>query len=203
MIRYVKVGFVRYCFFCFWCLALVALPFRGVAHAHPHVFVDAALGLNFDAKGLASLDVTWVFDEMASQLFLEDLDTDADGVLEQSEWDSKKDAIADVLREQSFFVHVVANSERLHLTQIRNFQAKFDSGVLTYTMRLPLSIPDTPAQDAVQISVFDPSYYTDFYTPVESVSVAGKKGLSVSSQDAPDLAFYMGQVIPVAITFAF
>lgn len=174
------------------------------AQAHPHVFVDASLKLAFDKTGLQHLDVVWAFDEMASDMFIADLDTNGDGELTKDEWEAQQPDIKGYLGEQNFFVHVVVNSQKLQLTKLTKFIAHVDEkNNLTYTMRIPLNIANTAGAEKVQIAIYDPTYYTDFYTALDAVSVRGRDDISLSIDDAPELAFYQGQIIPTAVTFEF
>lgn len=185
------------------CVSVVGM-FPKKTQAHPHVFVDASLNLAFDNTGLQYLDVVWDFDEMSSDLFIMDLDTDGDGILTKEEWKAQRTDIEGYLREQNFFVHVVVNGQKLQLTKVVKFIAQVDNEkMLSYSMRIPLNIKDTTGAEKVQIAIYDPSYYTDFYTALDAVSVAGRNDISLFIDDAPDLAFYQGQIIPTAVTFEF
>ena len=68
--------------------ATAALLMSGAAQAHPHLFIDASLGLQVDADGqLVAVEVSWTYDPFYSLLILEDrkLDQDGDGVLTPEE----------------------------------------------------------------------------------------------------------------------
>ncbi|SHJ38831.1 ABC-type uncharacterized transport system, substrate-binding protein [Halodesulfovibrio aestuarii] len=173
------------------------------AHAHPHVFIDSSLTLHFEGNSLNSINVVWTFDDMSSDMFLSDLDTNADGTLTQAEWNKQRPDIQGYLAEHSFFVHVTLNGQKLPLTTVTNFIATFENGTLTYKMDIPLIVSQKATAQKVQIAIFDPSYYSDFYTPLESITVTGKNDLQISIDDAPELAFYQGQIIPTAVTFEF
>ncbi len=49
------------------------------ACANPHVFVDAALSLDYDAADLSQVTVEWQYDDFYSLLINEDLDIDPGG----------------------------------------------------------------------------------------------------------------------------
>lgn len=174
-----------------------------VAKAHPHVFIDSSLNLHFEKKGLTSIDVVWTFDDMSSDMFLIDLDTNADGALTQAEWNKQRPDIESYLAEHSFFVHIMLNGERVSLKKITNFVATFEKGTLKYKMNIPFAVAKKDSTQKMQIAIFDPSYYSDFYTALEAVAVDGKKDLQLTIDDAPELAFYQGQIIPTAVTFEF
>lgn len=186
------------------CCISAASLFPQKAQAHPHVFVDASLKLNFDSEGLQYLDVVWAFDEMSSDIFIADLDTDGDGVLTQKEWKAQQTDIEGFLGEQSFFVHIIVNGQKLQLDKLAKFIAQVDKERnLSYSMRIPLRVTSTANVRKMQIAIYDPSYYTDFYTALDAVSVTGRNDIPLSIDDAPELAFYQGQIIPTAVTLEF
>ena len=170
------------------------------ATAHPHVFIDTDVTIHSTADGVSSLDVVWTFDTMSSDMFLVDLDTNADGTLSPEEWAAQRADIEGYLAEQSFYVHVIVGGERVFLQNVSEFVAKYENGVLTYSMKLPLSVKAS-GNTKVQVAIFDPTYYTDFYTPLDAVRVEGASNMELTIDDAPELAFYQGQIIPAAITF--
>lgn len=174
-----------------------------IAQAHPHVFIDSSLNLHFEDNCLKSIDVIWTFDDMSSDMFLIDLDTNADGALTQAEWNKQRPDIESYLAEHSFFVHVLLNDKKMSLTKVSNFVATFEKGTLKYKMNIPLAVAKKSTVQQMQIAIFDPSYYSDFYTALDVVAVDGKKDLQLSIDEAPELAFYQGQIIPTAVTFEF
>lgn len=173
------------------------------AQAHPHVFIDSSLNLHFEDNSLKSIDVVWTFDDMSSDMFLIDLDTNADGALTQAEWNKQRPDIESYLAEHSFFVHVMLDGQRIPLTKVTNFVATFENGTLKYKMSIPFTVAKKSTTQKMQIAIFDPSYYSDFYTALEAVAFDGKKDLQLSIDDAPELAFFQGQIIPTAVTFEF
>jgi ABC-type uncharacterized transport system substrate-binding protein len=58
-----------------WVPVCLVLLMPCSASAHPHVYVDARVDVVFDDKGLAGFKVTWVFDEMFSNMIAYDFDT--------------------------------------------------------------------------------------------------------------------------------
>lgn len=173
------------------------------AQAHPHVFIDSSLRLNFSKNTLKCIDVVWTFDDMSSDMFLIDLDTNGDGTLTQKEWEEQRQEIEEYLAEQSFFVHVILDGKLINLQKLENFVAVFENRTLKYKMTIPMNLAGSNSSQKMQIAIFDPTYYTDFYTAIEAVTVTGKKDLKLSIDDAPELAFYQGQIIPTAVTFEF
>lgn len=174
------------------------------AAAHPHVFVDSVVNFTFDEKGLAAITVRWVFDDITSTQYLMDLDTNGDGQLPAAEWTAQRDEIAGFLADMNFFLHVLVNGERVKLTSVSAFSAIFENGVLRYELTVPLQVPRREARNNVQVALYDPEFYTDFYTPMDEFHLHGQTGgVLLDVDDAPELAFYSGQVIPVAAHLSF
>ncbi|SIN89304.1 DUF1007 family protein [Halodesulfovibrio marinisediminis] len=174
-----------------------------IAQAHPHVFIDSSLTLHFEGDSLQSIDMVWTFDDMSSDMFLIDLDTNADGALTKAEWNKQRPDIESYLAEHSFYVHVLLNGQVIPIKTVNNFVATFENKTLKYSMSIPVALTKKDKAQEVQIAIFDPSYYTDFYTALEAVSVKGKQDLKIFIDDAPELAFFQGQIIPTAVTFEF
>lgn len=183
------------------CMVVCLLLAEGLAPrkalAHPHIFVDNYLEMVFDPNGLVGVQVRWAFDAMSSSQYITDLDTNGDGKLTAEEWKEQREDIAGFLGEEKFFIYAMVNGKKVTVPVIKDFIATFEKGVLEYTFFAPLVVPKGNA--TVIVSVYDPTYYTDFQTVDEHIKFTGAPdGLHHSLDDAPELAFYNGQVIPLA-----
>ncbi len=184
------------------CYLVVAPGLRDTARAHPHIFIDNTVEAVFSAQGLQGIRITWLFDPMTSSQYILDLDSNGDGRLDPEEWRAIRDDIAGFLSEEQFFLYARVNGARVRIPTIRDFIAMFENGILSYTFFAPLSVPRGQAE--VVLAVYDPSYYTDFYTAETDIRLTGAPGAAQASlNDAPELAFYGGQVIPVAVRLHF
>lgn len=68
--------------------AAVLFTWGGSAQAHPHMWIEAKMDLQFDAQGqLVSVAQVWLFDEMFSSYAKQGLPETAEGVPPQSELD--------------------------------------------------------------------------------------------------------------------
>jgi ABC-type uncharacterized transport system substrate-binding protein len=69
-------------------LAATALSLAVPAHAHPHVWITMRTDVVFNDKAeIAGIAVEWTFDDGYTQMALEGLDANGDGVYSQSELD--------------------------------------------------------------------------------------------------------------------
>lgn len=173
--------------------------------AHPHVFIDCTVQLRFSAEGLQGFETEWVFDEMASTNFLMDLDVNGDGALTRAEWDSQRDDIAGYLAEHGFYFHIVVNGKTRNVTGVRDFVATYADGVLRYRFFAPFAVPYGARDTQMVMAIFDKSFYSDFYVPLDGVTVEGAKdsAVSIDVDDAPELAYYNGQIVPKAMRMDF
>lgn len=184
------------------CLCLLVLGMQGRAWAHPHVFVENSVEMVFDGQGLTGFKVRWVFDAMSSSQYLVDLDTNGDGDLTKAEWQAQRDDIAGFLGEEHFFLYVLVNGKKADIPHIRDFWATMEDGALVYTFFAPLQVAAGNA--SVLLSIYDPTYYTDFQVYESDMHFTGAPAALVHSlDDAPELAFYNGQIIPLALRMQF
>ncbi len=142
-------------------LALCALLAEGgEAAAHPHVWIDAHLSLTLDAEErLTRLQVRWTMDELYSQVAVDGLDTNGDGLYAP---DELSPLIADAmvnLKEWFYFTDIRADGERLPTREATDYEAHMDGDRLVYRFTLPLEHPLRPGPDGVTIRLFDPSLY--------------------------------------------
>lgn len=182
-------------------LLLIVICTARPAGAHPHVFVDNSLELVFDAAGLTGVKVRWVFDALSSSQYLMDLDTNGDGTLTREEWIAQRNDISGFLAEEGYYLHVAANGRKIAIPSVTDFMATVEDGMLVYSFFAPLRVPRGVS---MQLAVYDPSYYTDFLTEESEIRFdKAPAGLQHALADAPELAFYSGQIIPLALRLQF
>lgn len=145
-------------------LALSLLP--AAAGAHPHVFIDAGLVLNYDQRGrLASVEVEWAYDAFYSMLILEDhgimpgrggLAPDEAAALNgfDSDWEPGF--------EGSLYLGV--EGRRVALAPPHSFTAELRDGRLVSRHVRPLAEP-LPGDLPLLVEVYDPEFYVDFSVP--------------------------------------
>jgi ABC-type uncharacterized transport system substrate-binding protein len=133
------------------------------ARAHPHVFVDARLEVQFDKTGrVAALRHVWRFDDAFSAFATQGLDIDGNGLFSQEELAPLAKVNVDSLKDFDYFTMPRLGSRRLGLKLPEAYRLEFDDGYLTLFYSLPLKEPVKPASEAMTIDVYDPSYFVDF-----------------------------------------
>ncbi|WP_282603739.1 DUF1007 family protein [Paracoccus sp. PARArs4] len=151
--------------------SLAALP--QIAAAHPHVFIDASLALEYRDGKLAQIAVEWSYDELYSLLIIEDmgLDPDGDGVLTEEENGAIQGFDGDWEEGFDGRLFLQANGAPVALEDPRDFTATYQDGRLVSRHVRPVT-GDAGVSDDVKIEVYDPEYYVQF-SITEDAAVTG------------------------------
>lgn len=162
-------------------LAAVAFVLAaGPAFAHPHVFIDAAIEVVFDAEGYAEgVRVRWTYDELISLTFVTErgLDPDFDGVLTPAEIDSLSGF--DMAWQPGFpgDTYALLGDTALVLSPPEDWSAGYADGVVSSTHFRRFAAPVDLGAAALVVQAYDPGYYTSY--SVVDAKVAGRQGCTV------------------------
>nr|WP_318272584.1 DUF1007 family protein [Paracoccus saliphilus] len=157
-------------------LFLTVMLMPAAAAAHPHVFIDAALQLDYDRDGrLNQVAVEWAYDDFYSLLIIEDmgLDPDGDGVLTAEEEASLQGFDADWAPGSQGGLYLGVEGRRIPLQAPRDFSARYQDGRLISRHVRPLDQPLDSAAPLL-IQVYDPEYYVQFSLPDPPVTNGGR-----------------------------
>jgi len=152
-------------------LALLPAP----ALAHPHVLIDAASEIVFDAEGrVAAVRHHWRFDEAFSAMASQGLDTDDDGKLYRAELEPLAKVNVESLAEYDFFTFLAKEGTDQAFEQPTDYWLDANAeGTLTLHFTLPLKAPVAPDRP-LTLEVYDPEYFIAFRLPSkEAVRLAG------------------------------
>lgn len=149
-------------------LSLVLLAGIGLpSWAHPHMWIDAKVELQFDAQGqLVGIGQRWLFDEMFSSYAKQGLPMAENKSPPQAELDQigKRwmEALADPLSH--YFTTITHRGERLAVGDPRAVKVRWDATAdrLSLSFDLPLLNAVSPRQGAVVVSVADPTYFVAY-----------------------------------------
>ncbi|MGC2855764.1 DUF1007 family protein [Novispirillum sp. DQ9] len=170
--------------------ALAAVLVPQAAWAHPHVWIEAALRLDVAPDGaLRAVAVTWTFDELYSQVSVEGLDSDGDGIPSPADLAPMIDEAMGALEEWGYFLSLRRDGVRLPTARAGDGRASFANGRLTYAFTVPLAQPAALSGAAVEIRAFDPAFYIDIAVPdATAVSLEGApERCAVTVTDPPPM----------------
>ncbi|TWI73939.1 ABC-type uncharacterized transport system substrate-binding protein [Desulfobotulus alkaliphilus] len=185
-------------------LLLTGLLWGAQALAHPHVFVQTALELELDEKGVRGIWQRWAFDEYFSAWVIEDFDKNADGVFCEKELKTVYEETFQNLENFGFFTTILKDGRKVPVKRIEHFSVEIEEGHAVYSFFIPFVLSPEEDTATFHVAVYDESFFCHLFFPPENVGIRKKDhGWKVVSapEERPDLAYYYGFMTPVALRF--
>lgn len=150
-------------------LALCLIP--APLAAHPHVFVEASVGLVFDGAALIGVRLTWTYDDFFSLLLTEDLGVDPDGdmILSPAELAMVEASVLDWPADYGGDLEVTGPGGVLPLGARTEAQVAVEQGRIIESHVRLLAEPVMPGAQGVAVQVYDPFYYVAYQVVGEIV----------------------------------
>jgi ABC-type uncharacterized transport system substrate-binding protein len=158
-------------------MAAMMAGFAGTAaQAHPHVWIEMQSDVVFTEDGLIKgVDLEWTFDDAYTQMALEGLDVDGDGLYSQDELSPlTKENIAS-LKDYEYFTVMRANGEQQKIGEVTDFGQIWSNNKLTLHLQVPLEKPIDPKTQEFTFKVYDPEFFIAIdYVKDDPVDIVGK-----------------------------
>ena len=159
------------------------------AQAHPHVWIEMRSDVVFNGQGqIQGLNVIWTFDDAYTQMALDGLDANGDGVYSQSEIEPlTKENIAS-LKDYDFFTALRFNGEKQAIGEVTEFGQIWSNDKLQLHFQLPLKTPLDPTRGEFVAKVYDPDFFIAIdYVKDDPVTVIGNmpKGCELVLKPVP------------------
>ncbi len=135
----------------------------GAASAHPHVWVTMKSAVVYGPDGsITGVRHAWTFDDMYSAFAVQGLESKNKGEFTTEELKPLAQVNVESLKEYDFFTYAKANGKNVTFTEPVDYSLEFNpkDTVLTLHFVLPLKAP--LKAKALELEVFDPSYFVDF-----------------------------------------
>src|SRR5690606_14196797 len=113
-------------------MAVLQLCFAGSASAHPHVFIDNQVVLQFEAGVMTGFRTDWRFDEIFTEDMWMQFDADGDGQINAQESDTIAAETLPNLAQFHYFTHVAVDGEKLEQLAPSGFLARVEEGALHF-----------------------------------------------------------------------
>ncbi|THB66109.1 MAG: DUF1007 family protein [Spirochaetaceae bacterium] len=181
---------------------LLLLPFS--VFSHPHVFMDTTARVEFDNGLPSGLVVRWKFDKFFSQMMVHDFAQTSQGPLNEQQQEQIRQGAFVNLVNYNFFTHLLSGDRAIPVTEVTDFSAEYEAGVLTYEFRIPLPQPTGPDLQTIAengeliVGLYDDSYYSVLEFEADSLRVEGDvpAGMSNELQERPDKRYYYDLIVP-------
>jgi ABC-type uncharacterized transport system substrate-binding protein len=165
-------------------LLTLLLTFAGsLAHApavvaHPHVWATVRSEIMLDPNHkITGIRHAWTFDEFYTAMAVEGLDTNKDGVYSKEELQPLAKVNVESLKDFDYFTFVHYEGEDDKLLKLKppvDYWVDYDKSLLTLHFTLPLETPADPHGKAVQVDVYDPSFFVAFgFATEKPITLAG------------------------------
>lgn len=146
------------------------------ARAHPHVWIEMQSDVVFTDDGLIKgIDLEWTFDDAYTQMALDGLDVDGDGLYSQDELAPLTKENIESLKDYEYFTVMRANGEQQKIGAVTDFGQIWSNNKLTLHLQVPLEKPIDPKTQEFTFKVYDPEFFIAIdYVKDDPVDVVGK-----------------------------
>lgn len=173
------------------------------ASAHPHVFVDNRVVLQFAGGKLVGFRTDWRFDELFTEDMMLQYDADADGLISASESATIAAETLPNLAGFRYFTHVSVDGTDYPDLAPSDFAARKEEGALHFALTFTLPVPVDSRTQALRLEISDREYYVEVLLAADAAVALegeGSDGCKPVMRDDPANAYYGGFVIPQAIS---
>jgi ABC-type uncharacterized transport system substrate-binding protein len=128
-----------------------------------------------DNHQITGIRHAWTFDEFYSAMAVQGLDKNGDGVFSAEELKPLAEVNVNSLKDFDYFTFVhIGDADNLPLKPPENYSLGYNKGLLTLHFTLPLAKPVDTHKQAVDVDVYDPSFFVAFGFATEApVKLAG------------------------------
>jgi len=140
---------------------ILSLGLPAAAFAHPVILIDYTMKAQFDSSGLQGFHETWRFDDVHSTEILKMFDKNGNGQIDPAELPALKRGYFDDLKDYSYFASILVNGKEVPTREVSDFSATYEDHRMIYRFFVPLKVPATARDQEVDVTVWDPTYFTD------------------------------------------
>ena len=163
------------------------LALTSVAHAHPHVFVEANLEVVRNDNGeFTEIRHVWRFDELFSATISLDYDSNGNGSMEADELKEIGSVVKKSIAEYDFYTAARQDGKAISFYEPEEIKTYYEGTRLVMLLSLELEKPLDPSKKPMKLSASDSSYYVAFEFAKENVTVSGNTQGCNTDVEHPD-----------------
>ncbi len=166
-----------------------SLLLPGSVSAHPVITIAYRIHFSFSSKGLRGLSEVWRFDQVHSEQIAQmfNLHPGPGGTIDSAELPALKQGYFDDLRDYSYFTTVVVDGREVPTKTVTDFSAAYRDSTMIYRFFVPLDVPAAAWTREVDVTIWDPTYFTDLSPEgSEAVTLAKPPAITASVYTAND-----------------
>lgn len=142
--------------------AVAGFAVSSPARAHPHVWVTFATTIVYDKGTLIGFDHIWTFDDAYTQMAVEGLDKNGDGVYSREELAELADVNMQGLKDFDYFTYARLGDKPLKLAAPQDAWLEHKNGIMSLHFRMPLEQPVLAEAEGFNFAIYDPSFFIAF-----------------------------------------
>jgi ABC-type uncharacterized transport system substrate-binding protein len=153
-------------------ILLLATP----AFAHPHVWITMRSDVVFNDKAeVTGIAVEWTFDDGYTQMALDGLDTNGDGVYSQTELEPLTQENLKSLKDYNYFIVPRVDGKVVTISEPAEYGQIYSNGKLALHFTVPLTSPVDPRRSEFLYKIYDPEFFIALdYVQEDPVGVIGE-----------------------------
>lgn len=185
-------------------IALVMfLSSAALIHPHPHLFMEARYELDMGISGMRGFWVEWTFDQYFTGSIMMDYDLDRNRRFDEAETREVEVNAFSNLENFNYFTFVAEGDSHRGVTEVREFDVRFESQSLVYRFYVPYSVP-AGRLNGFTLAGYDPTFFCalSYDDPPVRLSDNRRWRLRVAKRKNPSVQIeYMAEdVRPTATT---
>jgi len=173
----------------------------GSAQAHPHVWVDYTDVLQGSGTQIQAVQEKWVFAKSFPVSIVIDMThLPRSGPLDPASTAAFKTQAFNSLKSADYFTHIYVDGKPVQFGEPQQFAVAIENRKLVYTFLLPLTAPVDISHHAVELGMWDETFFVDYEPAGEAISLAPSMLATCSAQPFKDQQhpIFGGAVFPLA-----
>lgn len=130
--------------------------------AHPHVLVSVETTVLYENDHFTGLQHKWTFDEYYTEMAIEGLDKNHDGIYDRQELSELAKVNMDGLKEFGYFTFPTVAGKAVKLGEPRDYWLEHTNGVLSLHFTLPFVEPIPAKGPTLSFTVQDETFFIAF-----------------------------------------
>ena len=151
-------------------LLLLFLPIY--LSAHPHVFIKTELNFIVKKEKVSKLNISWIFDDMSSEIFMMDYDKNRNKKLDKKEIQKFKKTWFDKLSKKEYFTHLKVDGTKIDISKhMENFTLEYKKNF--FIVKFTIDFKKIKQKKSLSLTFWEETYYNSF--SIDDLTYKGKE----------------------------
>ena len=157
----------------------ICLFFSVFLYAHPHIFANVFVSIEFEPSGEIIIKNRWVFDELYSAAKLDVVDLNEDGKLSAEEWYEIERSVVQSAQRFNYYNYLLVGPKFIASDGYKNFEIKKEGALLVIYFDLNFNLKAQKEYTILTFALKDLSNYIQFDLDMKKVKVQAPSNIEV------------------------